>query len=595
MAVLVAKIVESELWGSWSIQKNLRLSYRVGTTHNDDVTRDPFIVPASGDRRLNASDRGSCEPFPEEWIPSVNGTWANPSINSLPAAACGHTYYTYGDIYFRIWTIPTLLQVANAELLVDYPFIVWNAYNSSNTLNSIGGSGQTGLTLDLSAPDTFNPVEELEVNLQIGTLAPNIISATYLFNFTDGIGTFIFETIVLDWIKTIPEIPVIETWETKTDIMTAFNSTEQRVSARRQPRRKQEYNLLLDDDIERQREYDRWYMQLSEDIVLPFYQYSTRITQDSAISTSKIFFDPDKTDVRSAEYVIIFRPSTDDSFVLQLGTVVSDGSSTDSPLSQNILTGDLVCPAATSRLENLTGPEMTSVSGNISISAWATEFRTAFNKTRYVDPVSIETYDSLNILDKCPLARSSAQESFDIDPTIFDFETGLHEQRSSWDHAFVTGSRMFLIQRKRFPEDMDWWRDFIVEANGQRDSFLLPSWREDLILDSNPSQGATLIYVEGTSYGLNYWPHDTYKRLKFTINKDSTDEEIIYRKIDAIESIAGGTTKLTLDTALPGTSQWGNGFIIEFLNKCRFGSDIFKLTHYALYSIIEVTIRTTDQ
>lgn len=402
-------------------------------------------------------------------------------------------------------------------------------------------------------------------------------------------GTFIFETSLADWLNVMPDPPVIETWTYLSDIIVAWDSTEQRISARRQPRRTIEYNILLEDDESRQREYDRWYQRLSMGIVIPFFQYSTYITQDSPVSTSTVHFVAARSDFRDDDMAVVYRPSTDESFLITLDTISATSSTTANPLTQDIYEGDLISPAFDCLLVNKSGPEMSSVSGILAVKARVTNFRTSFDRPG--STASITEFDSLKVLEKLPLARSSAQEFFDIRPTYHDNQTGIISQDTSWLHAMIEGSRQFVIKRKTDPDEMDYWRDFIVHLRGQREPFLMSTLREDLFLDSNPNPGDSQISIQGSTYATEYFTHDTYTRLALT----NPSGEVNYRKVTAAVPQAGGTTLLTLATAVTNDPSWANGFEIAFLNKLRLGSDEIRLTHFTTYTLVDLVIRTTDQ
>lgn len=533
----------------------------------------------------------TCSLFPVEEIAGAAGAVPSVSPTMVPDAGAGLDPSYYGEVYERIWCIPNYMRPQNPELDTDIPFTIWNAYPvpPDNVLNSITGSGQTGLTLDLSTPRSFFAIEELIVNLQITSTAPTQIYAVFEFNFDYGQGIFIFETIIADWIKIIPESPVVELWEWVSDILTAWDSTEQRISGRRQPRRRIEYYFLLEDDSEHRREYERYYNKLASGLVIPFYQYSTLITQNSVITDTKIYFDPDRTDVRDDELVVIYRVGTEESFLLRLDEVQSDGATLASPLTVNINAADIVAPAFTSRIDNATGPAMTSVSGRLDVRAWITEFRSSFDRPG--STASITEYDSLMVLDKRFRAEEDIPNVFDVHPTIIDSESGLHDQRSSWLHAFISGMRSFIVPRQRLPIEMDWWRDFITALVGQREPFLMPTWRRDLTLAVIPNPGDYQIEINEDTYSAQQFPYDTYKRLQFL----NSSGDIIYRTVTGVTDQPGGTTLLDLDDPLPLNFAWAEDFDISFLNKVRLATDQVRLEHYVRDTVITIAVRTTDQ
>lgn len=159
--------------------------YRLGTTHNDSQTRFKFITPSHTSSRVSAAVENQAAEIPVEQVTILGGAISPPDFEELDNADAGLEEFTYGEIYNRIWVIPRYMRVQNPTLGVDIPFSIWQAFPTQNNMSSIGGSGQTGLTLDLSAPRMFGILEELEVNLQVGASAPNEVSATYLFNFDD--------------------------------------------------------------------------------------------------------------------------------------------------------------------------------------------------------------------------------------------------------------------------------------------------------------------------------------------------------------------------------------------------------------------------
>jgi hypothetical protein len=136
---------------------------------------------------------------------------------------------------------------------------------------------------------------------------------------------------------------------------------------------------------------------------------------------------------------------------------------------------------------------------------------------------------------------------------------------------------------------MDYWRDFLHAARGMREPFLAPTFREDFALATIPSSSTT-IDVLTADYDVNYFPRDTYKRLRL----EAPNGDVLYRKVSSVLVLSGTTQRLTLNTALPGTSPWANGFKVGYLNRVRLGSDEVQLAHYEMTTLVELVLRTTD-
>ena len=395
--------------------------------------------------------------------------------------------------------------------------------------------------------------------------------------------------ITLDWIRTLPEAPVVETWDWRTSVVTSRNGVnEQRMALRMQPRKRIEFDLFLEDETQRREEYRRLYQALDGQILIPFFQYATSLTQNASIGASKLFYNPAKTDIRSNELVVIYRPSTKESFLIELGTAVSDGANTQLTLSQQFFTTDVIIPTFRFTLDNQGGINMRSVTGKLHIGAKTGDIRSSF--PRPGSSAVITTFDSLNILDRRPLANDDVPELFDRLPEIFDNETGVYYEEMHWLHSFINGSRQFFIRRFQDPAEMDYWRDFLHSVRGMREPFLLPTFRQDLVLNTNPSSSSSTIDVLTLNYDSKYFPYDTYKRVRL----EAPNGDILYRKINSVLVLSPTVQRLTLDTALPGTSPWGSGFNIGYLNRVRLGSDQVRLTHQAINTILEIVVRTTD-
>jgi hypothetical protein len=390
-----------------------------------------------------------------------------------------------------------------------------------------------------------------------------------------------------DWPRVMPNIPVVETWDWLSSVVTTYEgSSEQRMSLRLQPRKRIELAMLIEDESRRREEYRRLYGVGDGQLRIPFYQYSTKLTADAAVDDLEIFFDPDKTDVRDNEIVIIYRPSTEETFAVELTTVLSDRANIALPLAQALYSSDLIIPSELAYTNNNLRLQMRSVHGNLKVDATIKGIRSSF--TRPGSTATINTYDSLNVLDKLPVVRGDVPEVFDRHPVVFDNQTGIYYTETHWLHSFIDGMRSFYVNRRI--DDMDYWRDFLDEARGRREPFLMPTFREDFELSAIPGQGSTTIDVYSSDYKTDYFPYDTFTRLRL----EEPAGEVIYRIVDSVIELTSTTQRLTLTVALPNTSPWNDTFTIGYLNRVRLGSDQVRLNHFASYSILELNVRTTD-
>ena len=509
-------------------------------------------------------------------------------VTTLPAVDSSLSLGFAGDFYYRIWVLPDALQVQNPSLNVPIPFQIWNAYPTQNTINTITASGNVGLSLDLLTPSIFSEIEVRTVKITINSNAPLTIDANYTFDFSKGVGKFNFKASIATFLSDLPEPPLVETWEWLTDIIPAYNSSEQRISLRDSPRRRMNYSFLIENDLARQKQYSSLYKNLASRVVLPLYQYSSSISTTTAIGGTRLYFDPQRADVRADEYGIVLNPNSEQGYLVKFTTINSDGATVDAPITFEAKQGFIVAPATINRLLDNSGFVMRSIVGKITIDAQSLDTRTQF--TRPGSTASIVYFDSLPVLDKRPLAQDDVGEAFFVNYEIIDNQTGLSETRTAWPHPFISGSRKFFIQRHQYPEEMDWWRDFLFLIKGRQNPFLFSTFRNDLFLSTTPTLGSSQLEITSTDYTQLYFPYETYKRLEV-----ETNNGIIRRKVvGSTQSPSGLSTTLSLDSPL-GTSIGDNVIKrISYLNTTRLEEDRVVLTHDNITTEIELKIRTVD-
>jgi len=516
---------------------------------------------------------------------AVAGSTALPSLVTPSGIDAGYMPTPWDFWYNRIWVIPGELTPLNPRRNTDIPFSIMNAYEHSNTLNTIGTSGATGLTLDISASEVFGSLEIHPVNLQIGATAPNEIDATFTFTFTDGEGELHFVATVSDFVVMFPDDPVVETLSWKTDIMVGFDGTEQRVALRTAPRRNVEFSFIID-QAERRTQYRRWHRSIGNRLVVPFYWYAARLTADASSGATRIYFDPDTTDLRDGDYLIIANPMTYEGQLVTATTIEVDGATLNSPLTADAAEGDFVAPGFDCRMIDRTGLAMKHVTGAVTYKVETLTPRVPF--ARPGSAASITTFDGYDVLDVEPVAPGDSDEEFNVNYEIFDGETGVTDIDQAWLHPSVSGVRQFRVARETEGGIMDYWRDFLDARLGRQGVFLMPTWLEDLELESMPD-GSNQLVLADDEYVAELFPYETYKRLAIF-----SDAGVAYRAVSSAVANGDGTATLFLDSPYGATADEQAVYRVSFLNLVRLGEDSVKFTHQQDRSYLELKFMTVD-
>lgn len=525
-------------------------------------------------------------------LAAASATRVSQVVNFLHSPQTGHfAGHFFFDYYFRIFVVPLSIFVNNPILGVAYPFGIWNAYpgDSTNTLGTITSTGSPGLTIDISNNTVFNSLQYRVVDVRVLPTAPLVINTKYNFPFVSGSGDFNFQAIrsvVLDF---QPEVPVEETWNWKSDVLTSYNGTEQRIVLLQCPRRILKFDIALDSDQAYRQHFQALWLSIQSSWLLPMYQYMCSTTQSAALGANTIYLDPTRGDFREGEEVIMVSPNGFQ--IAGLTTLASDHIIVDTvlgyPMPKDL---SFVAPTQSCFIADKTTLQLSRWnSGKISIQGSSQTIRTTLSR-----PGSSTTFSTLlglNVLDKLPLANNDVDHTFDGDTQYVDYSPSVPDLISSWKSPKLTMKRDFLINRVFYPEDMDWWRDFIQSTKGQQNAFFIPTWRSDLNVLVQPTVGANQFTVEGNFYSGNFFGRtNIFSQLTL-----QTDGGIAHMAVSSVSDNGDGSDTIFLTNHLSSGAGWDQINKVSFLVRSRLAADNITLLHSGLSTLLTITTRSTEQ
>jgi len=493
----------------------------------------------------------------------------------------------YTDFHFRFWVIPEELRLANPLINTDIPFIIWSTFPVIQTLQAINVFGSEVLTFDKTAlVSTIMDSEYQNVNLRIGPGEPNV-DAVVEFVFPLGIAYLIIIATVSETFNLVPDVPVNETWEFLTEILTAYDGSEQRISLRRNPRRNMEFSIDIIDLQQRQEQYELLFKNMGLQAIIPAYQHATRITQTTTIGGSRLYFDATKTQMRVNESIAMINIKTQEAQVAKVTAIYSDGVDIGSAVGQDIDNGYYVYPCHAMIIQNDSGLTMQSITGKMDIRA------EGFAQPALPRPgasISIDVVDGLNVMRIRPLV--SADELFATRAEIADFEVGLKAiLRKADPHPTLSGSRSWLIKRYDRSEDEDYMREFIDQARGAQKAWLMPTWLPDLTLapiaTPNPLEG-TLI-VNEANYPSLFFPYPTWQYIMIQYGTLAPT----FHKVIGAAVRDDGYVDLSFTPSLANDPLVSDITMISFMLKVR-GTDVIRRRHEHRDTVYSWGIMTTD-
>ncbi len=377
-----------------------------------------------------------------------------------------------------------------------------------------------------------------------------------------------------------PEVPTVQTLQYRTDIMKARDGSEHRMAILTKPRMALEYSTLLGDDEIRHIRADL-FNALEEEWRVPLWHEPFEITADVAIGAGVIngsFYD---CDIADDQFIYLDREDG------SVGEFIAVTSMTTTAITLTGVTvgaypaGSYVYPALSAYLSEGQGFARAPVG--------ITEFPFKADVSQFYalggEGASISTYQSLSLLDRRPLAGSPVEELFHKHMKRIDFG-GVAERVTGMTFSDISGGRRFLINTRA---ELQFWKLFLDTVFGRREPFFFSTWRDDLVLYEQPTPGASTIRVlDDPDYDTEWDPSDAHDDLQI-----ETTDGVIQRRVQSIAPGAADTLVITFTSALPAGSWTAS--TVSFLEQSHLGSDTVVLTHYGLFSTIDIAVVTAQQ
>jgi hypothetical protein len=493
----------------------------------------------------------------------------------------------HDDFHYRFWVIPEELRLQNPLVDTDIPFVIWNTYPKIDTLQDILVAGSSVLTFNKTPLiSTIRDFEYQTILMRIGPGEPNV-DALVDFVYQNGDAIFPVIAIVSETFNLIPDVPVDETWEYLTDIMTSYNGSEQRISLRDDPRRTLNFTVDIIDMQDRREQYELLFKNMALQAIVPNYHHAAKLTAPSPIASNRLYFDTSQTQMRLGEGIAIINVQTKKAFIFNVTTIYSDGVDIGSSLGEALTTGNYVYPAHAMILKANSGMTMQTVTGKLEIQA---ESFGAYTLPRPNATPTIETLDGYNIMTIRPLA--GAEELFTRDAEVMDFETGVKTiLRTANPHVIISGQRQWLINRYGPSAKEDYMREFINQVKGAQKAWLIPTWFPDLTLApiATPTALNGVIQINEINYGTLLFPYDTWKRIM--IQYDNLPAT--YHTVTSATTRDDGYVDLAFSPPLPDDPEVANIKMISFLLKVR-GDDTIRRRHDHRDTTYSWAVTTTD-
>jgi hypothetical protein len=465
---------------------------------------------------------------------------------------------------------PKLLELGNIVSTVVYDVTIYNAYKEEERELSLAeANAGGGINFDdlPSLPFILGTQTGLTLSLTVEIEGPPTID-----------GTLDFETDVLEFSIPItgsrvtmflylPEAPIEELLQWKTDIIKNRYGEEQRISIRKNPRQILKYDLRMEIDEDRRKMMSLLFGWHARVFGVPVWHEARRLSQAATAGELSVIANTRWADFRVGSLAIVWEsPSSFDA--LQIDSITESELTFVSALSNNYSRRAYLIPLRTAYAD----PTIQLNRWPNNLEDFSILFTVLDNDANLGSTDGWSTHNSKVMVDDANLARGTVPDNLVIEVSRLDNEVAPILQYTDW-----LTSRTSSLKTWYCPNAESTWkvRQLLHALRGSHTTFYLPTFFEDLVMVSPASSASQLLDIAN----VNYTDYIAARDPNASIRIEFEDGSVITRSITSSEVISNEVERLTVD------EPWDSSFAVEdvrrisFLRRCRLANDQVKLSH----------------
>jgi len=469
------------------------------------------------------------------------------------------------DYYEAIHIRPAFIDVGRLTSTVRRQIEVWSAYREQEQLlERIDVTRGTGIIVTgVQAPYTFKRLQSVIFTVDVTPDGPARIDALYRLIFPNATQTpywQILGTRIIEWY--IPPNwgdSFDETLAFRTEVLVAYDGSEQRIALRNQPRRSFSFTPLQQGEGDRsmKRLLTTWQ---NRAYAMAYWPKPSTCPAGAPAGAINVQLDAPVEDLVPGG-IIVFRLG-DDSRILEVSAVDGTQVTLTAPLVQPVLPGT----RAFLGLNVHADPSLSSRRLTSRVGSLRAQFRELHSPGRATAPAAPFTWRGKEVFRTKPnWARAiNATHHWDFDWVdsgrgTFDFKTPVDMPKDTRQLTFTARSR----------EEVDALKAFFVRCRGRRGEFYMPTWDEDIAFPRQTlNVGDLRLPVSSAGDADRLSNERVYRNVAVRL----TDGTWLYR-----QAYAGGDSEsgpgILLDQGWPRTIYPEEVVGIHWLPRCRLASD----------------------
>jgi hypothetical protein len=473
--------------------------------------------------------------------------------------------FGYLDFWNRIHVTPLIIDLGNLLDIQVREISIWNAFFTPQTLNSVVGANTEGLDLTEpeAAPYAIASFQEIFYQVSVSTEGPATVDASYTFDFDSADYTVRITGVRIvawqwepNWIS-----PVIERLQWKTDVIPAYDGSEQRIQLREFPR--VEWEFTFDAEARELRTLENVVYAWGGRVwALPIWPDIQRLEQELVAGAEEIPIDFIGRDYRADGLGVLIGFGQFESFEVEGFT--SSSLILKRPLLNTWPAGSRVYPARSSTMEE--PRSLGRFTG--SLARGIARFKTAEEIER--DELAEEIYRGYPVMTRELNWREAPEIDYARKMASLDFETGQAQRYDEAELALPAHSvRMTFMDR----DECNWFRQWLYARRGRARGIWLPTWAEDLQLVEIISPSQLTIFFEACGL-VHFAQGDVHRR---DVRIELRSGEIFYRRLTAPVKVTDDIERMTMSSVLNIEVPPSNVRRISWMNFVRLDTDSIEI------------------